>query len=95
MPQKRLIIMNDKKADLAGPGISTYGKVNKILPDDYNPILNKNETQKALYLIKRYIEENLEKELNLQMVTCPLIVSEESGFNDMLDRDGSRTPVSL
>ena len=87
--------MNNKTADLAGPGISTYEKVEKILPDDYTSILNRKETQKALYLIKRYIEENLERELNLQMVTCPLIVSEESGFNDMLDRDGSRTPVSF
>ena len=87
--------MADKKADLAGPGISTYSEVDKVLPSDYSSLLNRKETQKALYLVKRYIEENLEKELNLQMVTCPLIVSEESGFNDMLDRDGSRTPVSF
>ncbi len=87
--------MADKKADLAGPGISTYNEVNKVLPSDYSSLLNRKETQKALYLVKRYIEENLEKELNLQMVTCPLIVAEESGFNDMLDRDGSRTPVSF
>jgi len=29
------------------------------------------------------------------MVTCPLIVDKESGFNDMLDRDGSRTPIEF
>jgi len=29
------------------------------------------------------------------MVTCPLIVDKESGFNDMLDRDGFRTPVEF
>jgi len=29
------------------------------------------------------------------MVACPLIVDKESGFNDMLDRDGSRTPVEF
>ena len=87
--------MQDKKADLAGPGISTYEKVDQILPKDYSSLLNKKETQKALYMIKRYVEENLAKELNLQMVTCPLIVDKESGFNDMLDRDGSRTPVSF
>jgi len=87
--------MQDKKADLAGPGISTYEKVNEVLPKDYKTILGRKETQKALYMIKRYIEDNLAKELNLQMVTCPLIVDKESGFNDMLDRDGSRTPVSF
>lgn len=87
--------MQDKKADLAGPGISTYEKVDQILPKDYSSLLSRKETQKALYMIKRYVEENIAKELNLQMVTCPLIVDKESGFNDMLDRDGSRTPVSF
>ena len=87
--------MNDKKADLAGPGISTYEEVKKILPSDYDSILNRNETQRALWDVKDYIQKNLCKELNLMMVTCPLIVDEESGFNDMLDRDGSRTPVSF
>ena len=87
--------MQDKKADLAGPGISTYEKVDQVLPKDYSSLLSRKETQKALYMIKRYVEENLAKELNLQMVTCPLIVDKESGFNDMLDRDGSRTPVSF
>ena len=66
-----------------------------ILPKSYKPILNKKETQKALFSVKNYIEPNLCKELNLQMVTCPLIVDKESGFNDMLDRDGSRTPVEF
>lgn len=87
--------MLDKKADLAGPGISTYEEVDKILPKDYNSILDKKETQKALWDVKRYIEENLCKQLNLMMVTCPLIVDEESGVNDYLDRDGSRTPIEF
>ncbi|OQY46376.1 MAG: aspartate--ammonia ligase [Anaerolineaceae bacterium 4572_78] len=52
-------------------------------------------TMKALFAIKGYIEENLCKELNLQMVQVPLIVDRESGVNDMLDRDGSRTPVEF
>ena len=29
------------------------------------------------------------------MVTVPLIVDVESGVNDMLDRDGSRTPIQF
>ena len=87
--------MADKKADLAGPGISTYPEVEKILPDNYSSILNKNETQKAIYAVKDYIEKNLCKELNLMMVQVPLIVTKESGVNDNLDRDGSRTPVDF
>jgi len=49
----------------------------------------------ALYMIKHYIEENMAKELNIQMVQVPLIVSKESGVNDYLDRDGSRTPIDF
>jgi aspartate--ammonia ligase len=87
--------MADKKADLAGPGISTYEEVEKILPNDYAPLLNRLDTQRALYTIKRYIEDNLCKELNLSMVQVPLIVDRDSGVNDYLDRDGSRTPIEF
>ena len=83
------MLVESKKADLAGPGISTYEKV------DYQSILDRKETMKALYAVKRYIEENLCKELNLMMVQVPLIVEADSGMNDMLDRDGSRTPVGF
>ena len=87
--------MIDKKADLAGPGISTYEEVEKILPDDYEALLGPKERMKALFKIKNFIEENLCKELNLFMVQVPLIVTKESGINDYLDRDGSRTPVEF
>jgi aspartate--ammonia ligase len=87
--------MADKVADLAGPGVSTYEEVEKILPDDYQPLLPPLERMQALFQIKRYIEDNLCKELNLQMVQVPLIVDRESGVNDYLDRDGSRTPVEF
>ena len=88
-------MISDKKADLAGPGISTYEEVEKILPDDYEAILTPRETMEALFAAKRYIEDNLCKELNLIMVQVPLIVDVESGVNDFLDRDGSRTPVEF
>ena len=95
MPGTGLIIMADKKADLAGPGIGTYDEVERILPKDYNSLLDRKETQKAISVIKTYIEENLSKELNLLRVECPLIVDAESGVNDYLDRDGSRTPIDF
>ncbi len=87
--------MADKRADLAGPGISTYEEVAKILPTDYKPILSPMDRMKALYEIKRYIEDGMAKELNLQLVQVPLIVDKNSGVNDYLDRDGSRTPVEF
>ena len=87
--------MADKKADLAGPGISTYPEVEKVLPTGYNSLLDRKETQRAVYAVKRFIEDGLAKELNLQLVQVPLIVERESGMNDNLDRDGSRTPVEF
>ena len=87
--------MADKRADLAGPGIGDYDKLKQILPHDYSPLLTPKETQKAITSVKTYIEANLCKELNLMMVTVPLIVESESGVNDYLDRDGSRTPIGF
>jgi aspartate--ammonia ligase len=87
--------MTDKKADLAGPGIGNYSDIEKILPDDYQPLLTPKMRMKALFAVKNYIEENLAKELNLQLVQVPLIVDKNSGVNDYLDRDGSRTPVEF
>ena len=96
MKKKREVSeMADKKADLAGPGIGNYEDLEKILPTDYNSPLDRKETQKAIFAVKNYIEENLCKELNLIMVTVPLIVDVESGVNDYLDRDGSRGPIQF
>jgi len=85
----------DKTADLAGPGISTYDEVAKILPNDYRSLLNPKDTQVAIAAIKRYIEDGLCRELNLIRVEVPLIVDKDSGVNDYLDRDGSRTPIDF
>jgi aspartate--ammonia ligase len=84
-----------KKADLAGPGIGDYAELDKILPNDYEPLLNPKDTQKAVTAVKNYIEEGLCKQLNMMRVECPLIVDVESGINDLLDRDGSRTPIQF
>jgi len=87
--------MMAKRADLAGPGIGDYAELVKALPEDYEPLLDARETQRAIFDVKAYIERNLCKALNLMMVQVPLIVDVESGVNDMLDRDGSRTPIQF
>jgi len=87
--------MASKAADLAGPGIGNYAELEGILPNDYSSALTRRETQKAIFALKRFIEDNLCKELNLMMVTVPLMVDTETGVNDMLDRDGSRTPIQF
>lgn len=84
--------MLNKVADLAGPGIGNCDDLWHILPDDYRSSLTPKETQQAIFAAKQYIEQNLCKELNLMMVEVPLIVDVDSGVNDYLDRDGSRTP---
>ncbi len=87
--------MSDKKTDLAGPGIGDYDELESVLPDDYSSPLSSKETQLAITAVKRYIEDGLARELNLINVTVPLIVDVDSGVNDYLDRDGSRTPVDF
>ena len=87
--------MSDKSLDLAGPGISTYAEVEKHLPTDYHSLLTPKETQVALTALKRYILDHLCQELKLMLVEVPLIVDQQSGVNDYLDRDGSRTPIEF
>lgn len=84
-----------KKNDLAGPGIGNYDELKNVLPNNYKSLLTPRETQLAITELKRFIEDGLSKELNLMKVEVPLIVDDESGFNDNLDRDGSRTPIEF
>jgi aspartate--ammonia ligase len=84
-----------KVADLAGPGIGDYTDLEQILPSDYHSLLDRRQTQKAIHALKTYIEEHLCQELHLIMTSVPLIVDVESGVNDYLDRDGSRTPIQF
>jgi len=87
--------MMNKESDLAGPGIGNYDDLEHSLPDNYEALLSPRERMEAVFALKNYIEENLCRELNLQMVQVPLIVDKDSGVNDYLDRDGSRTPVEF
>jgi aspartate--ammonia ligase len=88
-------VIADKKAALARPGTGSYEELEKVLHGDYRSILDPRDTQHAIFAVKGYIEEHLCRELNLMMVQVPLIVDVESGVNDMLDRDGSRTPIQF
>jgi aspartate--ammonia ligase len=91
----RSTILEGKQADLAGPGIGSYEEIDRILPRGYTSLLSPRQTQEAIFEAKRFIEDALCRELNLMMVQVPLIVDAESGVNDMLDRDASRTPVQF
>ena len=84
-----------------GPGIGSYDQVEKQLQSisicngKYEQILSNKDTQIAVAKLKTYIENGLCSKLNLFRIECPLIVDESRGVNDMLDRDGSRTPVGF
>jgi aspartate--ammonia ligase len=54
--------MTRKEADLAGPGIGNYEEIEKILPHDYQSLLAMQDTQKAIFAAKNYIEENLPRQ---------------------------------
>ena len=88
-------LAGSKKADLAGPGIGNYAEIARVLPQDYRSLLAPARDAGGHLRVKRYIEDGLCRELNLIQVQVPLIVDAESGVNDMLDRDGSRTPIQF
>jgi aspartate--ammonia ligase len=85
----------EKRTDLAGPGVGSYEEVEQLLPTDYTPLLPPKQRMQAVFAVKRYMEDHLCRALNLQMVPVPLVVERDSGMNDYLDRDGSRTPVEF
>ena len=87
--------MTRKEADLAGPGPGSYEDLQSILPRDYESVLSPKDTQRAIFVLKSHIETGLCQALDLMPVTVPLIVDATSGVNDLLDRDGSRTPVGF
>jgi aspartate--ammonia ligase len=61
-----------KEADLAGPGIGDYAELERVLPSDYEPLLDPLQTMRALYDAKRLIEDRLCAALNLTLVQVPL-----------------------
>lgn len=64
-----------------------------FLPQDYHPILNLRETEKAIKKVKDFFENSLSEALNLQRVSAPLFLPNNSGLNDNLN--GVEQPVSF
>lgn len=56
-----------------------------IVPDNYDPLLDIKQTEKAILLVKDVFLENLTSELKLRRVTAPLFVLEGTGINDDLN----------
>lgn len=66
-----------------------YGRT--ALPDSYTPLLDTWETEKAIKLLKGFVEESLADALTLKRVTAPIAVEAGSGIND--DLNGVEAPV--
>ncbi|MDR2038166.1 MAG: aspartate--ammonia ligase [Bacteroidales bacterium] len=64
-----------------------------FLPKSYIPILNLRQTEKAIKLLKDFVESNLSSELQLRRVTAPLFVLKGTGLND--DLNGTERAVTF
>ena len=64
-----------------------------IIPNNYRPLLDEYDTQRAIAYIKQTFQEEFSSALNLKRVSAPLFVTEESGLNDNLN--GYERPVTF
>ncbi|GET28375.1 hypothetical protein [Prolixibacter sp. SD074] len=67
--------------------------MNLYLPENYKPLLDLKNTEKAIKFMKDFFQENLSAELRLRRVTAPLFVLKGTGVND--DLNGVERPVSF
>jgi aspartate--ammonia ligase len=58
---------------------------NIYIPDNYKPLLDLKQTEKAILLVKENFQQNLSSELRLRRVTAPLFVLKGTGINDDLN----------
>lgn len=66
---------------------------NLIVPENYKNLLDVNETEKAIKLVKETFQQSLAAELKLRRVTAPLFVLQGTGIND--DLNGTERKVSF
>lgn len=64
-----------------------------IKPADYRPLLDLQQTEQGIKMIKEFFQQNLSSELRLRRVTAPLFVLKGMGIND--DLSGIERPVTF
>lgn len=64
-----------------------------IIPRNYKSILDLNQTEKAIKLVKDTFQQQLSAELNLRRVTAPIFVLKGTGVND--DLNGTEHKVTF
>ena len=55
------------------------------VPENYRPVLDAYDTQRAIAYIKETFQQEFSAALNLKRVSAPLFVTEDSGLNDNLN----------
>lgn len=73
------------------PRLYTMSKI--IQPSNYKPLLDAQQTEQGIKLIKDFFQSNLSTALRLRRVTAPLFVLRGLGIND--DLSGVERPVSF
>ncbi len=63
------------------------------IPQNYRPVLDEYDTQRAIAYIKETFQDEFSSALNLKRVSAPLFVTADSGLNDNLS--GVERPVSF
>ena len=64
-----------------------------ITPKGYSPLLDLRETERAIAMVKDFMQINLSSELGLRRVTAPLFVLKGTGIND--DLNGTENKVNF
>lgn len=66
-----------------------------ILPQNYDPLIDLMESQRAIKKIKDYFQQELAYGLNLRRVSAPLFVDPRTGLNDNLNGVERRVSFTL
>lgn len=56
-----------------------------VLKKGYKPVLDVRDTERAIKIIRTKFESYLSKALNLERISAPLIITQDSGINDNLN----------
>ena len=64
-----------------------------VIPEHYDPVLSVRETQEAIKFIRDLFQKEFGRQMNLERVSAPLFVTENSGLNDNLN--GVERPVNF
>jgi aspartate--ammonia ligase len=64
-----------------------------IVPVNYKSLLDLNQTEKAIKLVKDTFQQQLSAEIHLRRVTAPLFVLKGTGIND--DLNGTERKVGF